>query len=150
MSADSDYHGSMRMADGSRVALSADEAKALWDSIEKRGAERAAKLPDEKTAIGAMFEAYDRLRELGWRDATYCPKDGSHFQVIENGSTGIFDCSYHGEWPDGYWMTYDEHDCYPSSQGPALFKLYPEDQAKYDAKMAAAREKYRASVDGKE
>ena len=74
----------------------------------------------------------------------YSPRDGSTFKVIENGSTGIFDCDCRGEWPDCTWTTYDEHDAYPSSQAPAMFKLLPEAQAEYDARMAAAKERYAA------
>lgn len=145
-----DFHGHLTKADGSHVSLSADEAKAIWESIEAAGVARAVKLPDQQSAIDAMMEAWVRLKELGWRDAIYCPKDGSRFQVIECGSTGVFDCSYSGKWPDGYWMTADGGDCYPSSRPPTLFKLYPEDQAKHDTKMAEARAKYaaRSTLDG--
>ena len=87
-------------------------------------AERAVKLPDEQSALNAMFEAYDRLREFGWREACYCPKDGTPFQAIEAGSTGIFDCTYQGEWPTGsYWIA-DGGDLWPST--PILFRPYPE------------------------
>lgn len=120
-----EYHGHMTLADGSHVPLTKDQAEALWLESERQSAARAAKLPDEKSAISALFEAQVRLKELGWSAAIYCPKDGTHFQVIEAGSTGIFDCRYDGDWPDGTWTTFDERDAYPSSQGPLLFKLYP-------------------------
>jgi len=128
--------------DGSHTPMTSEQAEALWQDIEKRLAERRERLPDEKVAIRAMFDAYDRLRELGWREAIYCPKDGTHFQVIENNSTGIFDCAYFGEWPDGHWITFDAHDAYPSSKPPALFRLYPEDQKKEDALKAARKAAY--------
>lgn len=139
----SEYHGHMTLADGSHVALTADDAEKIWRESEQRTADRAAKLPDEKIAIGAMFEAFDRLRELGWREAIYCPKDGSKFQVIEPGSTGVFTGWYDGPWPDGKWWSSDGTDIYPSR--PVLFRLFPEDQAAHDAKMAALREAFRAS-----
>ncbi|MDE2470298.1 MAG: hypothetical protein KGL35_16515, partial [Bradyrhizobium sp.] len=100
-------------------------------------------------ALRAMQDGWIRLKELGWRDGVYCPRDGTHFQVIELGSTGIFDGDCHGEWPRCTWTTYDEHDVYPSSQAPSLFKLYPEDQAKYDARMAEAVARYRAETEVK-
>ena len=81
---------------------------------------RSEDMPTESDALRAMFQAYQRLRELGWRDAIYCPKDGSHFNAIEAGSTGIHDCSYDGEWPKGRWWIYDG-DIWPSR--PILFKL---------------------------
>lgn len=80
---------------------------------------RAEKMPDERAAILQMFDAYLRLKELGWKEAVYCPKDGSHFHAIEAGSTGIHDCSYEGKWPDGAWWIYDG-DMWPSH--PILFK----------------------------
>jgi|GEM_PF-2404929 len=124
--------------------LTKREADALWEAAEKAKADRAQRMPDERAAIRALWEAHQRLQELGWREAIYCPKDGTSFQVIEPGSTGIFECHYSGEWPKGSWWIADEGDLYPSH--PILFKLYPEDQAKYDAKMAEARERYRAET----
>ncbi len=123
MSDDGQYHGHMTMSDGTHVALSADEAKALWEEVERRNKELATRLPDEKSALAAMFEAFCRLKQLGWREAIYCPKDGTPFQAIEAGSTGIFDCSYVGAWPDGSWWVSDGGDLWPAS--PILFRLYP-------------------------
>lgn len=137
-----EFSGSTRLKDGTRVQLSAQEAEALWRNAEQAQAERASRLPDEKSAINAMCDAYDRLRELGWRAAIYCPKDGSHFQVIEPGSTGIFDANYQGDWPHGSWWLYDDGNISPSR--PVLFRLYPEDEAKRKAKMKAAAERFRA------
>lgn len=119
--------------------LTRAEADALWDAAQAAKADREKRMPDEKAALRAMQDAYTRLTELGWRDASYCPKDGSHFQAIEAGSTGIHDCSYQGEWPKGTWWIYDG-DIWPSR--PILFKLYPEDQAKEDALWAERREKF--------
>ena len=124
--------------------LTRTEGEAIWQAVEKSRAERALRMPDEKAAINAMFDAYDRLRELGWSDAIYCPKDGTHFQIIENGSTGVFDCVYEGKWPDGYWTAFDDRDAYPSSKAPALYRLYPADEAKKKELMAAASAKFMA------
>ena len=121
--------------------LSADEAKAIWEAAEKAQVDRAAQMPDEKAALRVLMDAHTRLRELGWREAIYCPKDGSHLQAIEAGSTGIHDCSYEGEWPKGSWWLYDG-DIWPSR--PILFKLYPDDQANEDARNAEARARYAA------
>lgn len=119
--------------------LTRAEGEALWEACERSRKDRAERMPDEQSAIKAMWDAFDRLRELGWREAIYCPKDGSHFQVIEPGSTGIHDCNYTGKWPDGSWWVYDG-DVWPAR--PVLFRLYPEDQAKYDARMAEARARF--------
>ncbi len=81
MANDHDYHGSMTMSDGNHLALSADEAKALWDAIERASAKRARRLPNTHAALAALSSANDRLRELGWGDSRHCPRDGSQFAV---------------------------------------------------------------------
>lgn len=136
------------MRDGSRVPMSEDEAKSLWDRIEADRIARQNMMPDERSAIITMFSAWLRLKELGWREAQYCPKDGSCFEVIEPGSTGIFRSHYSGEWPDGSWWIEDGGDLWPAN--PILFRLYPEDQAKEDSRIAELRERFRREVcDGK-
>lgn len=86
------------------------------------GRKRRAKImPDDAVAISAMFEAYDRLRELGWQSIIYCPKDGTVFDAIEAGSTGIHPCHYDGEWPQGSFWLHDGGDLWPGR--PVLFKL---------------------------
>lgn len=125
--------------------LSATEAKNIWESSRRAHEDRLARMPDEKSALNAMHDAYTRLRDMGWRDAVYCPKDGSTFEIIEVGSTGIFRAHYQGEWPTGSWWAEDAGDLWPSR--PCLFRLLPEAQAEYDAKMAAARERFRAGLE---
>lgn len=120
--------------------LTRAEGEAMLEAAKAAEAERAVRMPDEQAAIKAMHDAWLRLKQLGWREGMYAPRDGATFKVIEVGSTGIFDCDY----SHGYWTTYDEHDAYPSSQYPAMFKLLPEDQAKYDARMAEAKARYAA------
>src|SRR6185369_8280407 len=78
--------------------LTRAEANAMWEHAKQSQAERAERMPDEKAAIEALWSAHQRLHELGWKEPQYCPKDGTRFKVIELGSTGIFDCYYHGEW----------------------------------------------------
>lgn len=98
MVADQEYHGSMTMNDGSRVALSADEAKALWEAMERSQAERAERMPNTYSALATLNSARDRLRELGWSDSRHCPRDGSSFAVCEIGSTGIWAAFYSLDW----------------------------------------------------
>lgn len=116
--------------------LTRAEANAILAACETHRKKREALMPDEKSALHMMFDAYDRLRDFGWREAIYCPKDGSHFQVIEAGSTGIFDAYYDGEWPTGSWWVCEDGDMSPSR--PVLFRLYPEDEVKRQAKMDEA------------
>lgn len=101
--------------------LRASEAEAIMAAVHEADKRRAELMPDEKAAIRMMSEARQRLMELGWRDAIYCPKDGSVFDSIEPGSTGIHKCFYHGEWPNGRWWIADDFDMYPSR--PVLFRL---------------------------
>ena len=101
--------------------LTEKEADQIWahpEEVEKR---RKELMPTQHDALKAMQEAYIRLKELGWSEAIYCPKDGSHFDVIENGSTGTHDCYYDGEWPNGSWWVCTEGDIWPSR--PCLYKL---------------------------
>jgi hypothetical protein len=137
------YHGHMTMADGSHVALSADEAKALWEATEAARAKSEADFPDEQSTLREMCRAHHRMKDFGWREGIYSPKDGSEFEVIEAGSTGIFRCRYEGQWPDGMWMTSDDRDVYPSSRPPLMFRLLPEAQAEHDRKMADAVKRFR-------
>lgn len=137
-----DVVGHKTMADGSHAPLTRAESVALMQACEAREAKRKADMPTEHDAINAMFEAWQRLKELGWREASYCPKDGSSFDVIEAGSTGIHRCFYSGEWPIGYWMVGEGFDCGPSS--PILFRLDPEAEAERKARMEAQRLRYRA------
>lgn len=78
-------------------------------------------MPNQEAALRVLYMAWERLKDFGWNDPIYCPKDGTHFDVIELGSVGVFDCHYSGEWPDGYWMTADANDLYPSSRPPAMY-----------------------------
>lgn len=99
-----------------------DEAtfEALIKEHDRHKAALATAMPDERAALRVMFAAWEWLKDLGWREAIYCPKDGTTFDAIEVGSTGIHDCHYMGEWPNGGWWTHDAGDLWPSS--PILFR----------------------------
>jgi hypothetical protein len=64
------------------------EANDLMARIEAATARRNELMPDEEAAIRMMMDAHTRLKDFGWRDAVYCPKDGSVFKVLEPDSTG--------------------------------------------------------------
>ena len=89
--------------------------------VQEQKEKRTNDMPTESDAIRQSFRAWYRLKELGWKEAIFCPKDGSSFLVIEPGSTGIHRCHYDGEWPDGYWWIEADGDLHPSH--PILFKL---------------------------
>ena len=111
----SDGHGGFR-----HEPLTRAEADALWENVQAAKAKRAADMPDVPAAIRAFTDAYRRLEELGWGGASYCPKDGSEFEVIEPGSSGIHRCVYRGEWPDGHWWILHDGDMSPSR--PVLWR----------------------------
>ena len=71
---------------------------------------------EEKALLVAMFRAFDALRQLGWQDAMYAPRDNSAFLAIEAGSTGIHECTRDNE---GRFWVYDG-DLWPSR--PVLWK----------------------------
>lgn len=114
----SDGHGGYR-----HEPLTRDEADALLRSVEANDARRKELMPDEQAALCMLFDAWQRLKELGWNDAIYCPKDGRLFEVVECGSTGIHKCSYEGEWPNGRWWIHEDGDLSPSR--PTLFRDLP-------------------------
>lgn len=90
----------------------------LWREAEKR--EKDWREAGEKVHLDAMQRAFLALKACGWREAIYCPKDGTRFLAIEAGSTGVFPCYYEGEWPKGGWWTEAHGDLWPSR--PILFK----------------------------
>ncbi len=98
---------------GEHLPISADEAKVLWAACEAADAKRRGLMPDSMAALDLMQDALTRLKDEGWHDGIYCPKDGSTFAVIEFGSTGIFTGVYCGEWPDGHVIVCDglSHPC---------------------------------------
>ena len=100
--------------------LTRAEASELLASVERERARREALMPDEDAARKMLFDAYLRLKDYGWNDAIYCPKDGSEFDVIEAGSSGVHSCHYSGEWPTGTWWISSEFDLWPSR--PVLYR----------------------------
>jgi hypothetical protein len=105
---DTEYNGHLTLDDGSHIALSKEVAKALWESAQAAGEKRAEAMPDSRAALSVLFDAHQRLRDLGWREGIYCPKDGSTFAVAMLGSTGMWTGWYSGDWPKGFLMAAGE------------------------------------------
>lgn len=130
--------------------LTQEEVAELFAAAEAQKAKRAADMPTEQDAIHALTQAVYRLNELGWRDPIYCPKDGSEFDVIEAGSSGIHVASYWGDWPNGGWHVHADGDCWPSR--PILYRATEaEKQRLADAKKrfaAITRHAHREQADG--
>lgn len=101
--------------------LRESEAAAILAASDRATVARAELMPTERDAIGMFFEAWLRLKELGWKDAMYCPKDGSTFDAIEAGSTGIHRCHYEGKWPTGTYWVESHFDLWPSH--PVLVRV---------------------------
>lgn len=99
--------------DGNRVPIRKDFADALWAQAEAEREKRLRDMPTERDAILAMNQAVTRLKELGWKDPIYAPKDGSALDILEAGSTGIHRGHYDGVWPTGSWWIVDD-DLYPT------------------------------------
>lgn len=70
------------------------EAEAMVAAMDAHENAMTELMPDEDSAIRMMFNAYQRLRALGWKDAVYAPKDGTEFLAIERSSTGKFPTRY--------------------------------------------------------
>jgi hypothetical protein len=100
--------------------LTQEQVDEIIAQADAAAAERVRTMPDERSALLQMHEAFARLKELGWKDAIYCPKDGSLFHAIAAGSTGIHDCLYMGEWPKGSWWIAEAGDLWPSR--PILYR----------------------------
>jgi hypothetical protein len=104
MTEEKEYSGSMTAMDGTRVMLTPAQAKAMWEDCERIDAERAKTYPDSLACLRAMSSAEERLKQLGWRDGRYCPRDGSTFATCQVGSTGMW---------KGFWSPDSGSDAFP-------------------------------------
>ena len=84
------------MHDGSRVPLTEQEAKDIHAAIQKTVAERAEKLPTTVSAMQAISEAVERLRELGW--TTMGPKESETVACVQFTSTGMWEATRSGNY----------------------------------------------------
>ena len=96
--------------------VSKEQWDALIASIEAGRKHRADMMPTEQDAIAVMFKAWERLKELGWREAAYAPRDGRTLEFIEAGSTGV----HVGHRDEKYTWLHDAGDLWPSH--PILFR----------------------------
>lgn len=90
-------------------------------------AKRAADMPAEQDAVRALWSAYQRLRELGWREPCYGPT-GKHVRLIETGSSGIHTGHRNEPWPAKTWWIEDGGDLCPST--PCLYRELTEKELK--------------------
>lgn len=146
-------HKTFRDEDGSwHEPLRQSEANAILAASEAAKLQRAADMPTEEDAARAMWSAYQRLRELGWRETCYGPTN-EVVRLIEPGSSGIHEGERHNPWPEKTWWIYDG-DLWPST--PCLFKakeqptaLAIEKHARSYASAAIKAERERAEQDAR-
>lgn len=74
--------------------LTESEALKMLDACEAERAKREADMPTEQDAVNKLWEAWYRLKELGWKDASCLSDGGALVDVIELGSTGIHRTAY--------------------------------------------------------
>lgn len=85
-----------------------EQATAIIKALDADKAKRIDEMPDIDAALRVFARAYRRLIELGFREIIYHPKDGSTFEVIEPGSTGIFPCEFWESPTRGsFWIQQD-------------------------------------------
>lgn len=113
--------GHKTMIDGSHQPLYETEAKVIWNKCLELKAKRAADMPTEKEALQVLGQAYERLKELGFKTA-YGAENNKEYDVIEAGSTGIHTATYEGKWPTGSWWIHDG-ETWPSR--PILYREKP-------------------------
>lgn len=97
-------------------------AEAILASVEAMRQHRAELMPTEQDAIRAMHEAWQRLKELGWRDGEYMPSTGERFAGIQCGSTGIHAYTAEMRGPFDRMFTVFDGDIWPSRHPPVLFR----------------------------
>lgn len=95
-------------------------------------AERQALYPTEQECVRAIFDACQRLEELGWKKAESRPANDKVVQTISLHSTGIHDayCQPRPSHPidlGHWWWAQDEGDLWPHS--PIYWKDKPSDGA---------------------
>jgi len=101
--------------------LTRADADHIWERCEADKNARAAEMPTEQDAVRSMARAFERLRELGWKEALYMSNETlGTVRLIEPGSSGIHEGHYMGEWPTGGWWLHDSGDLWPSR--PCLAK----------------------------
>lgn len=99
--------------------LRRSEADAIIAAADAAQAKRAADMPTEEDAARALWDAWYRLKELGWRETCYGPTNET-VRLIEPGSSGIHKGYRSEPWPEKTWWIEDDSDLWPST--PCLFK----------------------------
>lgn len=141
------YHGHKTMLDGTSQPLTSEEAEVIWQAVEAATVKRAERLPTAESALRALLDAQERLRELGWSlGGGLRVRRGDDCAVAQTGSTGIW-----RGWVDaeGSYVHFGDYCVSPRDAWlKPLSDLTPDELAhmqKCDAEGAAA---YSAMIEG--
>jgi hypothetical protein len=83
------------LLDGTRIPITEDEGKQLWQMIQDQEARQAAAYPTTQSALRAYIDADSRMKALGWTGTIFNLEDGAEVAIAERGSTGIFRGIWH-------------------------------------------------------
>lgn len=119
--------------------MTSSELQSVLDTIDADKQARALRMPTEKDAIRVMFDAWQRLKELGWRDGQHMPTTADRFAGIQCGSTGIH--AYAGTRDDGPFeppmYTIYDGDLWCTRVPPVLFRPWREDDVQPNLRICA-------------
>lgn len=117
--------------------LTRADADKIMAAVEAAKEKRAALYADAEAAVHGLWDAWYRLKELGWQDPRYAPADGRAKTVIAIGSTGLHPArcdprpNREGE---KWWWTLDDGIC---PIDPVLY--LPDEQERTEAEERGAR-----------
>lgn len=103
------------------MSLNEIDVDKLLRTAEEQKAARAAQLPTHQDCIRLMIQIRLRLEELGWRSASYAPKDRP-FEAIVAGYGGPSECQWLGS---GFFIA-DGGDLWPAQ--PFYFREKQSDE----------------------
>lgn len=139
-----DIVGHKTMSDGRHEPLTRAEADRIMAAVEASKARRAEAMPTAEDAARAMWDAWYRLKELGWQDPCYAPADGRLKRTVSVGSSGIHlaYCEARDGSDDKWWWHPDPDggDLWPHK--PMLYLPDEEERAADAERIAKAREKW--------
>lgn len=115
------------------------DVQQLLADVDAAKARRAESIPTEKDAIRVMFDAWQRLKELGWRDGQSMPATGERYAGIQCGSTGIHAYTaerYDGPFAHPMYYVYDG-DLWCSRIPPVMFRPWRDDDVQPNLRVCA-------------
>ena len=134
-------HKTFHDGDGYRheplTRVEADQILAAVDAARER---RAATFPTPEACARGLWDAWYRLKELGWKEARYAPPDGREKQTVSIGSSGIHSARCMARTDregENWWWADEAGDTWPHS--PTLYLPDEQETTEYNARMEKAR-----------